>query len=77
MINTNGIRFAHDPALMEAVAETSGIASRCTFNSTDLMIDINHHLRGEPLLEIKLKALENLGRARHPASRWSPRCNPI
>jgi 7,8-dihydro-6-hydroxymethylpterin dimethyltransferase len=62
MINTNGIRFAHDPELVEAIAQyRQRVDVYFQFDGFD--DHINHHLRGESLLEIKLKALENLGRA--------------
>jgi uncharacterized radical SAM superfamily Fe-S cluster-containing enzyme len=62
MINTNGVRFAHDPALVEAIAQyRQRVDVYFQFDGFD--DDVNARLRGEPLLEIKLKALENLGKA--------------
>ncbi len=59
MINTNGIRLAHDPALVEALA-----AMRDRFEvylQFDGLEDRSYTaLRGEPLLETKLAALEAL-----------------
>ena len=62
MINTNGIRFAHDPALVQAIAQFRERVE-VYFQFDGFNDHINRHLRGESLLEIKLKALENLGRA--------------
>src|SRR3954471_10122005 len=62
MINTNGVRFAHDPALVEAVAQyRQRVDVYFQFDGFD--DDVNARLRREPLLEIKLKALEDLGKA--------------
>jgi hypothetical protein len=61
MINTNGIRLARDPTLLEALA-----AMRDRFEvylQFDGLDDrINRRLRGEDLLEVKLAALEALRR---------------
>src|SRR3954466_13070169 len=59
MINTNGVRLAHDPALVEALA-----AMRDRFEvylQFDGLEDRSYAaLRGEPLLQTKLAALEAL-----------------
>ena len=68
MINTNGIRFAHDPELVEAITQyRQRVDVYFQFDGFD--DHINHHLRGESLLEIKRKALVNLGRAEF-VSHW-------
>ncbi len=61
MINTNGIRFAHDPSFAARVA---GYKHRLEvyFQFDGFDDAIYRQLRGEPLLDIKLRALENLGR---------------
>jgi uncharacterized radical SAM superfamily Fe-S cluster-containing enzyme len=62
MINTNGVRFAHDAALVERLAEyRQRLEIYFQFDGFDDAV--NQQLRGEPLLAIKLKALENIGRA--------------
>src|SRR5262245_21177600 len=60
MINTNGLRFAHDPAFVEAVAK---YRKRCeVYLQFDGFSDSGCEvLRGEPLVEVKLKAVEALG----------------
>jgi uncharacterized radical SAM superfamily Fe-S cluster-containing enzyme len=61
MINTNGIRFAHDEPLVRRVAEhRHRLEVYFQFDGFDERI--YRSLRGEPLLDIKLRALENLGR---------------
>jgi hypothetical protein len=62
MINTNGLRFAHDPALVAAVA---GLRQRLEiyFQFDGFKDETSRRLRGESLVETKLKALEALGRA--------------
>jgi hypothetical protein len=62
MINTNGIRFARDPALVELVARNRE-RMEIYFQFDGLNDDVYRALRGEPLLEVKLAALEALGRA--------------
>ena len=62
MINTNGIRFARDPALVE-LAAAHRERLEIYFQFDGLNDDVNRALRGEPLLETKLAALEALGRA--------------
>jgi uncharacterized radical SAM superfamily Fe-S cluster-containing enzyme len=62
MINTNGIRFARDPALVELCARHRD-RLEVYFQFDGLHDDVNRALRGEPLLEMKLEALEALGRA--------------
>lgn len=62
MINTNGIRFARDPALVEFAAKHRDRLD-IYFQFDGLNEDVNVALRGEPLLETKLAALEALGRA--------------
>ena len=59
MINTNGIRFAKDPALVELVARHKD-RMEIYFQFDGLNDDVYRALRGEPLLEIKLAALDAL-----------------
>jgi 7,8-dihydro-6-hydroxymethylpterin dimethyltransferase len=62
MINTNGIRLARDPAFLEAVAEWKHRAEvYLQFDSFD--DSAYRQLRGESLVETKLKAIEALGAA--------------
>ena len=62
MINTNGIRFARDPELVELAARhRDRLEIYLQFDG--LNDEVNRSLRGEPLLETKLAALEALGRA--------------
>jgi uncharacterized radical SAM superfamily Fe-S cluster-containing enzyme len=57
MINTNGVRLAKDPALAEALAEFKSKFE--IYLQFDGLEDRSYNrLRGEPLLEIKLAALE-------------------
>jgi uncharacterized radical SAM superfamily Fe-S cluster-containing enzyme len=61
MINTNGIRLAHDPALVESLASMRDrFEVYLQFDGLD--DHVNRRLRGEDLLEIKLQALETLRR---------------
>lgn len=62
MINTNGIRFARDAALVELVAKYRDRLD-IYFQFDGLNDDVYQALRGEPLVDIKLAALENLGRS--------------
>jgi 7,8-dihydro-6-hydroxymethylpterin dimethyltransferase len=62
MINTNGIRFARDPALVELAAQHRD-RLEIYFQFDGLNDDVYRALRGEPLLETKLAALDALGRA--------------
>jgi uncharacterized radical SAM superfamily Fe-S cluster-containing enzyme len=62
MINTNGVRLAHDRELVELVAEFRNRVE-IYFQLDGVSDDVLVPLRGEPLWEIKQKALENLGRA--------------
>lgn len=61
MLNTNGIRLAHDEAF---VAELAKYRHRLEIylQFDGLTNDTYRTLRGEPLLETKLKAVENIGR---------------
>lgn len=62
MINTNGIRLAKDPRLIEALARHRGrVEVYLQFDG--LSDDVYRALRGEPLLEVKQRAVEALGRA--------------
>jgi hypothetical protein len=61
MINTNGIRFAHDAEFLARVAEYKH-RLEIYFQFDGLDDDAYRALRGEPLLDIKLRALDNLGR---------------
>ena len=61
MINSNGLRFAHDPAFLEAVAKyRHRIEVYLQFDTFD--DDACEKLRGERLVETKLKAVEALGK---------------
>jgi uncharacterized radical SAM superfamily Fe-S cluster-containing enzyme len=61
MINTNGIRLAHDPALVEALAAMRD-RLEIYLQFDGLQEQTYTTLRGEELLEVKLKALEALAR---------------
>ena len=62
MINTNGVRLARDPDFLEAVAEFRHRSE--IYLQFDGFDDTTYrHLRGEPLIETKLQAVEALGRA--------------
>jgi uncharacterized radical SAM superfamily Fe-S cluster-containing enzyme len=60
MINTNGIRFAHDAEFTRRVAEHRS-RLEVYFQFDGFNDDVYRKLRGEPLLDIKLRALENVG----------------
>jgi hypothetical protein len=61
MINTNGIRLAHDAAFVEHLARyRHRLEIYLQFDG--LSDSIYQTLRGEPLAEIKRRAVENLGR---------------
>jgi 7,8-dihydro-6-hydroxymethylpterin dimethyltransferase len=62
MINTNGIRFAKDAALVELAARHRD-RLEIYFQFDGLNDDVYRAIRGEPLLDVKLEALESLGRA--------------
>jgi len=62
MVNTNGIRFARDPALVELAARHRE-RLEIYFQFDGLSNGVYRALRGEELLETKLAALEALGRA--------------
>jgi len=62
MINTNGIRFSKDPALVELVARHRDRVE-IYFQLDALRDEVLIQLRGEPLLETKLRALDRLGKA--------------
>jgi uncharacterized radical SAM superfamily Fe-S cluster-containing enzyme len=62
MINTNGIRLARDPALVQLMARhCSRLEIYLQFDG--LSDDVYRALRGEPLLEVKLAALDALAAA--------------
>ncbi len=61
-INTNGIRLSHEPALVETLA-THRDRLEVFFQLDGLNDDVSKKLRGESLLETKLRALELLGKA--------------
>lgn len=62
MINTNGVRFARDPSLVKlAVRHRDRLEIYFQFDG--LHDDVYRALRGEPLLETKLEALQALGEA--------------
>ena len=62
MINTNGIRFARDRALVDLAARYRN-RLEIYFQFDGLHDDVYRALRGEPLLETKLTALDALGEA--------------
>lgn len=62
MINTNGVRFAKDPPLVEEVARMADRVE-AFFQLDGLDRETTIQLRGEDLLDIKLQALERLGAA--------------
>lgn len=62
MINTNGLRLAHDPALVAALAEwRHRLEVYLQFDG--FRAETARQLRGEPLVETKLAAIDALGRA--------------
>lgn len=61
-INTNGLRFAHDPRLVETVARHKD-RLEVYFQFDGLDDDVSRRLRGQPLTKTKLEAIEILGRA--------------
>jgi hypothetical protein len=61
MINTNGIRLAHDAALVERLARRKN-RMEVYFQFDGFREQTSRALRGESLVQIKLAALENLGR---------------
>jgi uncharacterized radical SAM superfamily Fe-S cluster-containing enzyme len=61
MINTNGIRLAHDPELLDEVAR-HGSRVEVYLQFDGFSDDGARLLRGEPLVETKLRAIEALGR---------------
>ncbi len=61
MINTNGVRFAKDPALVDLVAKHKD-RMEIYFQLDGLNDDVLTKLRGEPLLDVKMTALEALRR---------------
>lgn len=62
MVNTNGVRIAHDPALVATLAEhRTRIEVYLQFDG--LRDETYTALRSEPLAEIKLKAVAALGKA--------------
>lgn len=61
MINTNGLRFAHDPELVSRLAERKR-RMEVYFQFDGFTEESSRTLRGEALVETKLKALETLGR---------------
>lgn len=62
MINTNGLRFAHDPGLVACVAQQRH-RLEIYFQFDGFKDETSRQLRGESLVATKLKALEALGRA--------------
>lgn len=62
MVNTNGLRLAHDPAMVEAIA-SKGKQLEVYFQFDGFEESTSERLRGESLVETKLRAIEALGRA--------------
>jgi len=61
-INTNGLRFAHDPRLVEIVSRHNQ-RLEVYFQLDGLNDDVSQQLRGQALTKIKLQAIEALGAA--------------
>ena len=61
MINTNGVRLAHDPELVRRIAELRH-RLEIYFQFDGFTDEVTIQLRGEPLADIKQRALEALGR---------------
>jgi uncharacterized radical SAM superfamily Fe-S cluster-containing enzyme len=61
MVNTNGLRLAHDPALVEGLARQRHRVE-VYFQLDGFSESAATRLRGEPLVETKLRALAALGR---------------
>ena len=61
-INTNGVRFGHDPKLIETVSRHRERVE-IFFQLDGLRPEVTQKLRGEDLLPLKLKAIEALGKA--------------
>ena len=61
MINTNGLRFAHDPPLLERLAERRR-RLEVYFQFDGFTEATSVALRGESVVETKLKAIEALGK---------------
>ena len=75
MINTNGIRLARDPAFLEAVAEWRHRSE--IYLQFDGFDDATYDsLRGESLVETKLRAIEALGQAGMRVDRWCAQSKP-
>ncbi|MEZ5944695.1 MAG: radical SAM protein [Planctomycetaceae bacterium] len=62
MINTNGLRFAKDDALLEAVAKRKNRVE-IYFQFDGFKPETSRALRGEELLDQKLRAIDRLGEA--------------
>lgn len=62
MINTNGVRLARDPELVERLARHRD-RTEIYLQFDGLNDDVYRQLRGEPLLDVKLAAIDALGRA--------------
>ena len=60
-VASNGLRFAADPAFAEAAAEAGLNVLYLQFDGVD--DSIYRRMRGRPLMETKLRAVENAGRA--------------
>jgi 7,8-dihydro-6-hydroxymethylpterin dimethyltransferase len=61
MINTNGLRFAHDPPLLDRLAERKK-RMEVYLQFDGFKDSTSRMLRGESLVETKLRAIEALGR---------------
>jgi hypothetical protein len=61
MINTNGLRFAHDPPFLDAIAKFRH-RLEVYFQFDGFSDDGCEELRGERLVQTKLKAIEALGK---------------
>jgi hypothetical protein len=62
MVNTNGVRLAHDPEMVAALAERR-TRTEIYLQFDGFSDDGCRTLRGEPLVETKLRAIERLGEA--------------
>ena len=62
MINTNGLRFTRDPALVDAVARHRGCVE-IYLQFDGFSNDVHVRLHGERILHTKLAAIDALGKA--------------
>ena len=79
LINSNGVRFAKDPALCQELGEIFRQGGLQVYLQFDGLQEAGHHtLRGADLREVKQKALANLATANIQPWPWGcqhPRCH--